>query len=227
MEEWCRICLQMQDTHRRGFDTWVRKILWSRKWQSTPCFFLENSRDLGAWWATYSPWGCKETWLSTHTQLLMYNVMLIWCTAKWFSCTSLCVSLCVYTYIYIFFFVFFTTFIFLLLFCILTTVVYPMVLHTVPVVGFGQGIACPVKEWAENVTFWQNGLQFWPFGATGPSQDKLGGRWRTRRGVSVAAAGGRLLDLTGRKLLSQSFLCASVSLSVKTGQAEAEYRCPF
>ena len=22
---------------------------------------LENSMDRGAWWATYSPWGCKES----------------------------------------------------------------------------------------------------------------------------------------------------------------------
>ena len=66
-----------------------------------------------------------------------------------------------------------------ILFCILTTVVYHKILDIVPIMGFGQGIACPVKEWAENVTFWQNDLQFWVFGAKGFSQDKLRDRWRT------------------------------------------------
>ena len=32
---------------RRGFDPWVRKMPWSRKWQPTPVFFL----DRGGWWA--------------------------------------------------------------------------------------------------------------------------------------------------------------------------------
>ena len=46
----CRRC------KRRGFDPWVRKILWRRAWQPTPetnqysC--LENPMDRGAWWAT-------------------------------------------------------------------------------------------------------------------------------------------------------------------------------
>ena len=30
---------------RHGFSPWVRKILWRRKWQSTPVFCLENSMD--------------------------------------------------------------------------------------------------------------------------------------------------------------------------------------
>ena len=28
------------------------KIPWSRKWQPTPVFCLDNSMDRGAWWAT-------------------------------------------------------------------------------------------------------------------------------------------------------------------------------
>ena len=32
---WQRICLQCR---KRGFDSWVRKIPWSRKWQPTPIF---------------------------------------------------------------------------------------------------------------------------------------------------------------------------------------------
>ena len=66
-----------------------------------------------------------------------------------------------------------------ILFCILTTAVYHKILDIVPIVGFGQGIACPVKKWAEDVTFGQTDLQFWVFGAKGFSQDKLRGRWRT------------------------------------------------
>ena len=31
---------------------------------------LENSMDRGAWWATYSPWGCKE--LDTTKQLITH-----------------------------------------------------------------------------------------------------------------------------------------------------------
>ena len=34
------------------FDTWVGKIPWRNKWQSTPYSCLENSKDRGAWWAT-------------------------------------------------------------------------------------------------------------------------------------------------------------------------------
>ena len=31
-----------------GFDPWVGKIPWRRKWQPTPVFLLENSMDRGA-----------------------------------------------------------------------------------------------------------------------------------------------------------------------------------
>ena len=45
---------------RRGFDPWVRKIPWRRKWQPTLVFLPRDSsgqRNL----ACYSPWGCKES----------------------------------------------------------------------------------------------------------------------------------------------------------------------
>ena len=36
--------------HKRcRFELWVWKIPWSRKWQPTPVFLLENSMDRGAW----------------------------------------------------------------------------------------------------------------------------------------------------------------------------------
>ena len=37
---------------RQGFDLWVRKMPWRRKWQPTPVFFLKNPVDRGAWRAT-------------------------------------------------------------------------------------------------------------------------------------------------------------------------------
>ena len=36
--QWQRICLSMQRHKRHGFDPWVGKIPWSRKWQPTPVF---------------------------------------------------------------------------------------------------------------------------------------------------------------------------------------------
>jgi len=35
----------------RQFDPWVRKILWSRKWQLTPVFLPKNPMVRGAWHA--------------------------------------------------------------------------------------------------------------------------------------------------------------------------------
>ena len=45
---------------RSGFDPWVRKITWIRKWQSTPVFLpgeFHGQRGL----AGYTPWGHKES----------------------------------------------------------------------------------------------------------------------------------------------------------------------
>ena len=53
--------------HKRwGFNSWVGKIPWSRKWQPTPVFLP------GKFHGQRSPWGHKELdttgWLSTHTR---------------------------------------------------------------------------------------------------------------------------------------------------------------
>ena len=44
---------------RHGFDPWVRKLPWRRKWQPTPVFlpgeFHGQSSLVG-----YSPWGCDK-----------------------------------------------------------------------------------------------------------------------------------------------------------------------
>jgi len=52
-----RICLQCR---RPGFNPWVQKIPWRRKWQSTPVSLpgeVHEQRDL----VGYSPWGHKES----------------------------------------------------------------------------------------------------------------------------------------------------------------------
>ena len=49
----CRRC------RRRGFDPWVGKIPWRRKWQPTPVFLpakFHGQRSL----VSYSPWGHKQ-----------------------------------------------------------------------------------------------------------------------------------------------------------------------
>ena len=54
---------------RLGFNPWVRKFPWSRKWQPTPVFWpgkLHGQRSL----VGYSPWGHKRVghdWVRTHT----------------------------------------------------------------------------------------------------------------------------------------------------------------
>ena len=49
-----------QETHRRcGFDLWVRKIPWRRKWQPTAISLpgkFHGERSLEG----YNPWGSKE-----------------------------------------------------------------------------------------------------------------------------------------------------------------------
>ena len=47
-------------SRRLGFDPWVGKIPWRRKWLPTPIFLLEEfygQRSL----AGYNPWGCIES----------------------------------------------------------------------------------------------------------------------------------------------------------------------
>ena len=59
---WCR-------RHKRcGFNPWVRKIPWSRKWQPTPLFLpgeFYGQRSL----ASYSPWGRTESDMTEHAPI--------------------------------------------------------------------------------------------------------------------------------------------------------------
>ena len=50
---------------KHGFDPWVWKIPWKRAWQPTPLFLPGEShgqRSLEG----YSPWGCKESEMTSH-----------------------------------------------------------------------------------------------------------------------------------------------------------------
>jgi len=51
---------------RHGFDSWVRKTLWSRTWLPTPVFLpgkFHGQRSL----VRYSPWAHKELDTAEHT----------------------------------------------------------------------------------------------------------------------------------------------------------------
>ena len=55
---------------RHGFNSWVREIPWSRKWQPTPVFLtgkFHGQRSL----MRYNPWGHKE--LGTTELLSMHT----------------------------------------------------------------------------------------------------------------------------------------------------------
>ena len=54
---WLSVCLQCG---RPGFDPWVGKIPWRRKWQSTPVQLPGKSHGQRSL-VGYSPWGCKES----------------------------------------------------------------------------------------------------------------------------------------------------------------------
>ena len=58
---------QCRRLKRHGFDSWVRKIPWRRKWQPIPDSSLENSMDRGVWRATVPGVTKSQTWLSMST----------------------------------------------------------------------------------------------------------------------------------------------------------------
>ena len=67
-----KIRLQCRRCRRCGFDPWVRKIPWNRKWQPTPAFLLGESQGQRSL-AGYSPRACKEsdtTEHAHHTEIL-------------------------------------------------------------------------------------------------------------------------------------------------------------
>ena len=61
---------QCRRRKRHGFDPWVRKIPWRRKWQPTPVFLPGKSHGSTDWWTTVH--GVTKSWawlkrLSMHT----------------------------------------------------------------------------------------------------------------------------------------------------------------
>ena len=58
---------QCRKSKRHGFNPWVRKIPWRRKWQPTPVFLPGESHGQRSL-ADYSPWDHKESDTAKHTQ---------------------------------------------------------------------------------------------------------------------------------------------------------------
>ena len=57
---WWRFCLQCR---RPGFNPWIRKTPWRRKWQPLQYSCLENPMDRGAWRAIVHGTAKSRTWL--------------------------------------------------------------------------------------------------------------------------------------------------------------------
>ena len=71
-----------------GFDPWVEKIPWNRKWHATPVFSLENSMERKAWWATVHGVTKSQTLLSmrAHTHTHTHTHTLLTAVISNFSC---------------------------------------------------------------------------------------------------------------------------------------------
>ena len=69
----CRRC------KRHGFNPWVRKIPWRRKWQPTPVFLPGESHGQRSL-AGYSPWGCKESDMTLPLSIYWFPYWLHQCT---------------------------------------------------------------------------------------------------------------------------------------------------
>ena len=67
----CRRC------KRLGFNPWVRKVLWRRKWQPTPVFLTEK---LHGQMSLVGSWGRKELDTAEQLSTILYRCMLF------FSC---------------------------------------------------------------------------------------------------------------------------------------------
>ena len=67
---WCLQC------GRPGFNPWVRKISWRRKWQPTPVFLPGKSHG----WRNlvgYSPWGRKESDTTSNFTHIINHIILL------------------------------------------------------------------------------------------------------------------------------------------------------
>ena len=69
LPRWCsdeESACQYRRHKRRGFDPWVRKIPWRRKWHPTSVLPGESRGQRSL--TCYSPWGCKEADTTEHTR---------------------------------------------------------------------------------------------------------------------------------------------------------------
>ena len=64
-------------SRRPGFDPWVGKVPWRRKWQPTPVFLPGKSHGQRGL-VGYSPWGCKESDMTEELSTSQSN----WCISK-------------------------------------------------------------------------------------------------------------------------------------------------
>ena len=78
---------------RDGFNPWVGKIPWTRKWQPTPVFLagkFHRQRSL----ADYSPWSCKESDTTGHTHTHTHVTQSLQCQLHadktWRSLAGVC-----------------------------------------------------------------------------------------------------------------------------------------
>ena len=62
-----------------GFDPWLGKIPWRRKWQPIPVFLTGKSHGQRSL-AGYSPWShrVRQDWVSMHTRSLKFCLCLWW-----------------------------------------------------------------------------------------------------------------------------------------------------
>ena len=82
---------------RCGFDPWIRKISWSRKWRLTSVFLPEKFHGQGSL-VDYSPWGRKESditeWLNMRTCTGSRALDFGSCAAAAAKSLQSCLSLC-------------------------------------------------------------------------------------------------------------------------------------
>ena len=81
---WLSVCLQCG---RPGFDPWVRKIPWRRKWQSTPVLLPGKSHGQRSL-VGYSPWERKESDTTWHLTSKWNHTLLIFCNCLIFCDSS-------------------------------------------------------------------------------------------------------------------------------------------
>ena len=78
---------QCRRLQRHGFNPWVGKIPWKRKWQPTPVFLLGISQGWRSL-AGYSPWDRKESGMTEHAYMHISININIALDRLWSECLS-------------------------------------------------------------------------------------------------------------------------------------------